>query len=145
MDEPKRKGLEALKESLILAAEDMQQAHRAATAMREDTSNDEAWRRSLETSMAVCYMRPFTKGAWKLPSKYVPNVEPNKAVHEGLHALRNKVYAHSDQASGRRATMTTKATNGDLVTIEYETAWLQFPLRKFTPSKRCATTVDTGF
>jgi hypothetical protein len=99
VDEAKRKGLEALKESLILAVEDMQQAHRAANALREDTSDDDALRRSLEAAMAVCYMRPFTRGAWQLPGKYVPKGQPHKDVHEILHALRDNVYAHLSSAT----------------------------------------------
>jgi hypothetical protein len=78
MDAKKRKGLEKLRESLLLAAEDMAQAMAAATALRTDTSDDEAWRRALETAMAVSYMRPFTRGAWTLPSKYVPKTSPEK-------------------------------------------------------------------
>jgi hypothetical protein len=124
--EAKRKGLEKLKESLILAAEDMQQASRAANALRTDTSDDEAWRRALETAMAVCYMRPLTTGAWKLPNKYVPEASPNRDLHVRLRDLRNEVYAHSDEASGRSASMQTTSTKGDIVSMEYRTAWLAF-------------------
>jgi hypothetical protein len=126
MDDAKRAGLEKLIESLLLAAEDMDQATAAATRLREDTSNDAAWRRALETAMAVSYMRPFTTGAWKLPGKYVPKAAPEKDLHRDLKDLRNRVYAHSDEASGRSASMTTKATSGDIVTIEYRSAWLAF-------------------
>ncbi len=80
MDEAKRKGLERLKESLILAAEDMDQAHAAANTLRTDTSDDPAWRRALETAMAVCYMRPFTSGAWQLPSKYLPKASDQRSI-----------------------------------------------------------------
>jgi hypothetical protein len=103
-------------------------AHAAATALREDTSADAAWRRSLETAIAVCYMRPFTKGAWTLPSKYMPESEPWRRLHERLRDLRNEVYAHSDTSSGRSASMTTKSTSGDLVTIEYRGGWQAFPV-----------------
>jgi hypothetical protein len=80
MDEAKRKGLEKLKESLILAAEDMDQATAAAVALRTDTSDDDAWTRALETAMAVSYMRPFTTGAWKLPGKYVPRARAREGA-----------------------------------------------------------------
>jgi len=93
MDEAKRKGLERLKESLILAAEDMDQATAAAVALRTDTSDDENWRRALETAIFVSYMRPFTRGAWKLPNKYEPKPGPAGELHRQLHDLRNKVYA----------------------------------------------------
>jgi hypothetical protein len=129
MDEAKRKGLERLKEGLILAAQDMADANAAANALRTDTSGDEAWRRALETAMAVSYMRPFTKGAWRLPGKYEPKGGDDwQGLHDALRDLRNKVYAHSDEASGRSGTMTTKATDGDMVTIEYRSGWLAFPV-----------------
>jgi hypothetical protein len=128
MDEAKRRGLERLRESLILAAEDMAQANVAAVALRTDTSDDEVWRRALETAMAVSYMRPFGTGAWQLPGKYLPKTFPSSEVHEGLKILRNKVYAHSEELSRRRAWMTMKATSGDVVTIEYHSSWLSFPV-----------------
>jgi hypothetical protein len=87
MDQKKREGLERLKESLILAAEDMDQAIAATTALRTDTSGDEAWRRALEAAIAVCYMRPFTKGAWTLPHKYVPRKPPGKDVHSATRSM----------------------------------------------------------
>jgi hypothetical protein len=73
--------LEKLKESLILAAEDMDQAAAAAETLRTDTSDDEAWRRALEAAMALCYMRPFTSGAWTLPGKYAPKTRAENELH----------------------------------------------------------------
>jgi hypothetical protein len=86
---------EKLRESLILAAEDMAQAKAAADAVRTETSDDESWRRALETAMAVVYMRPFTKGAWTLPTRFRPTSELGKELHQRLKDLRNEVYAHS--------------------------------------------------
>ena len=128
MDKVKRERLEKLKESLILAAEDMDQASAAAVALRTDTSDDDAWTRALETAMAVSYMRPFTKGAWRLPGKYVPRDRAQNELHRRLKDLRNRVYAHSDEASGRSASMKTRATSGDVVTISYGSAWWVFPV-----------------
>jgi hypothetical protein len=128
MDEAKRKGLEKLKESLMLAAEDMAQASAAAVALRADTSDDETWRRTLETAMAVCYMRPFTSGEWKLPGKYAPKAKAENQLHRRLDDLRNKVYAHSDEASSRRASMKTVATCAGIATISYGSAWWAFPV-----------------
>jgi hypothetical protein len=128
MDEAKRKGLEKLKESLILAAEDMDQATAAAVALRTDTSDDETWRRAPETAIAVCYMRPFTTGAWQLPGKYVPRANAENELHRRLDDLRDKVYAHSDQASGRSASMKTVVTSGGIATISYSSAWWAFPV-----------------
>jgi hypothetical protein len=73
--------LEKLKESLILAAEDMDQAAAAAETLRTDTSDDEAWRRALEAAMALCYVRPFTSGAWTLPGKYAPKTRAENELH----------------------------------------------------------------
>jgi hypothetical protein len=128
MDEAKRRGLEKLQESLILAAEDMDQATAAATGLHADTSKDAAWRRALETAMAVSYMRPFTDGAWRLPGKYVPKSSPARDIHRGLKDLRNKVYAHSDQESGRSAYMKTTGTSGDVISMEYGSEWQAFPV-----------------
>jgi urocanate hydratase len=128
MEEAKRKGLEKLKESLILAAEDMDQAFAAAVALRTDTSDDETWRRALETAIAVSYMRPFTSGAWKLPGKYVPKGQAENELHRRLDDLRDKVYAHSDESSGRSASMKTVVTSGGISTISYGSAWWAFPV-----------------
>jgi urocanate hydratase len=128
MEEAKRKGIEKLKESLILAAEDMDQATAAAAALRTDTSADEAWRRALETAIAVSYMRPFTTGAWKLLGKYVPKTAAENELHQRLDHLRDKVYAHSDKASGRSASMKTQATSEGIATISYGSAWWAFPV-----------------
>jgi hypothetical protein len=79
--EGQAQGLERLNESLILAAEDMDQATAAAVALRTDTSDDENWRRALETAIAVSYMRPFTTGARQLPNKYVPRARVASELH----------------------------------------------------------------
>ena len=134
MDKAKRDGLEKLKEGLLLAAEDMEQAHRAATALREDTSTDEAWRRALETAMAVAYMRPFTKGGWTLPAKFRPTSQLGRDLHRDLKDLRNKVYAHSDLTSGRAGSIKTMGTSGDVVSMEYRMAWQG--LRRREPPRR---------
>ena len=128
MDDAKLIGLEKLKESLILAAEDMDQTTAAAVALRSDTSDDENWRRALETAIAVSYMRPFTTGAWKLPNKYVPRARGPKELHTRLNDLRNKVYAHSDKASGRSASMKTVTTSAGIETISYGSSWWAFPI-----------------
>jgi len=45
-----------------------------------------------------------------------------------LEDLRNKVYAHSDEASGRSASMKTQATSEGVATISYGSAWWVFPV-----------------
>ena len=77
--------------------------------------------------MAVCYLRPFTTGEWQLPGKYAPlKGSPWRDLHDELRVLRNKVYAHSEKASGRSASMRTTSTSGDVVSMEYQTGWLAF-------------------
>jgi hypothetical protein len=87
---------------------------------------DDAWTRALETAMAVSYMRPFTTGAWKLPNRYVPKAGAAGELHRALHELRNKVYAHSDKESGRRASTKTVVTSGDIATISRGSSWWAF-------------------
>jgi hypothetical protein len=73
-------------------------------------------------------MRPFTKGAWTLPAKFEPTSELGKELHERLKDLRNQVYAHSDTASGRSASIeVTSRTTGDNFAMTYRSAWLAFP------------------
>lgn len=125
MHKTEREKREHLLESLILAAEDMDQALIAAATLRTDTSQDEAWRRSLEAAMAVCYARPFTTGAWRLGARYAPKTSPWQDLHRALLALRKKLYAHSDVASGRSARIVVDA-NGN--PIAYGSNWLAFDL-----------------
>jgi hypothetical protein len=54
--------VDELKESLILAAEDMDQAIAAAVALRTDTSDDKNWRRALETAVACVLYASFHHG-----------------------------------------------------------------------------------
>jgi len=72
--ESERNRLRKLQTVLILAARDiMDQATAAAAALQADKSTNEAYRRALETAMAVCYMRAFTKSSlMTLPAEYVP-------------------------------------------------------------------------
>jgi hypothetical protein len=128
MEMAKRRGLETLQEKLLLAVEDMEQANAAATALRADRSDDEAWRRALETAMAVAYMRPFTSGAWKLPARYEPKAGNEGVLHTRLRKLRNEVYAHSDRRSGRSADMSASLRTGNDVLIRYRTGWEAFPV-----------------
>ena len=129
MHESERNRLRKLKEVLILAGKDMDQAHAAATALRVDLSDDESFRRALETAMAVCYMRPFTRSSlMTLPNEYVPTTWPDADLHAGLKNLRNEVYAHTDKDSGRTASMKAMGKSGDTVTLEWREEWLAFPI-----------------
>ncbi len=140
MDEARRKGLERLKESLILAAEDMDQATAAAGALLTDTGDDDAWTRALETAMAVCYMRPFISGAWQLPGKYVPRARAENELHRRLDHFRDKVYAHSDKESGRSASMKTVATSAGIETSVTARHGGRFTLKISPPFRSCVMT-----
>jgi hypothetical protein len=73
-------------------------------------------------------MRPFTRGAWRLPGKYAPKAKAENELHRRLEVLRKKVYAHSDKANGRTASMKTVATSKGIATISYGSAWWAFPV-----------------
>ena len=89
---------EKLKTVLPLAARDMEQAAAAARALYEDEREDEAFRRALETAMAVCYMRPFTRSTWlTLPQEYIAKRgSVDLGFHMALHDLRDQTHAHTD-------------------------------------------------
>ena len=71
-------------------------------------------------AIAVAYMRPFTGQApGRLPDEYVPNGEPDARYHAELKDLRHKVYAHTDQASGRSTSVRAATKEGDVVTVEW--------------------------
>jgi hypothetical protein len=117
-------------EALLLAAQDMDDAAAAGRALYEDTSDDENFRRSLETGMAVSYMRAFTSSDKRLPNEYVPDHGHDADVHAVLKDLRDKLYAHTDKEGGRTATLRTTAESGDVVSLEYKIGWLAFPVEE---------------
>src|SRR5688572_12411444 len=97
--------------ALLLAASDMDQAAAAARALED--AEDGPLARALETAMAVCYMRAFTKSSLgTLPKEFVPT-EPGEAErHASLKRLRDQFYAHTDMASGRQAQVTVEGVEG---------------------------------
>jgi hypothetical protein len=97
MDDSERRRLRKLLPALVLAAQDMDQAGAAARALRDDEFSALQVARVLETGMAVCYLRPFTKGNPVVLSEYEPTEGPDAALHEELHRLRRKRLARTEQ------------------------------------------------
>jgi hypothetical protein len=52
---------------------------------------------------------------------------PNTPEHTELKRLRDKVYAHTDEASGRKVSLKLATREGDVVTVEWREEWLPFP------------------
>jgi hypothetical protein len=128
MHQSERNRLEKVKKVLILAAADMDQAIAAARELRNTASDDQAYRRMLETAMALCYMRPYTPSSLlTLPAEYIPTGSVDAGYHGALDNLRDQTYAHTDKRGGRNATMRTTGEHGDIVSLEYREEWLAFP------------------
>ena len=77
------------------AAADMRQASMAARTLTSEHVNEDLCR-ALETAIAVCYARPFTRDSdrKRLDDKWAPEETP--LLHKALLALRHQVYAHTD-------------------------------------------------
>ena len=126
MNADRRRKLEKDVRRLILAASDMDQAAAAATALQSES--DGALARALETAMVVCYLRPFTKSDLQLGRDYVPGSGEDASAHAELERLRHKVYAHTDNASGRRAEIdVTPPDAADVVRVVWKEEWLPYP------------------
>jgi hypothetical protein len=119
----------------LLAAEDMEQAAASARALG-DGANDVHLTRALETALAVSYARAFTQGSLlRLDRADYRPCDPTLAdLHDELIRLRDKVYAHTDKASGRSTTVTTttsigRRAEGDTeitIEMEYREEWPPF-------------------
>lgn len=126
MHESERNRLVKRQTALLLAASDMDQAAAAARALQ--TEADGVLARALETAIAVAYMRPFTgQPPGRLPDEYFPNTSPDAEIHGELKRLRDKVYAHTDAASGRSTSLKTATREGDIVAVEWREQWLPLP------------------
>ena len=112
--------------ALLLAASDMDQAAAAARALQDAT--DWALARALETAMAVCYMRAFTKSSLgTLPDEFLPGEPGDAERHASLMRLRDKFYAHTDVASGRQAQVTIEGVEGTTMNLMAREQWLPLP------------------
>jgi hypothetical protein len=126
MHESERNRLIKRQTALLLAASDMDQAAAAARALQ--TEADGVLARALETAIAVAYMRPFTgRPPGRLPDEYFPSTSPDSERHAELKTLRNKVYAHTDAASGRSTSLKAATRDGDVVSVEWREQWVPIP------------------
>jgi len=83
-----------------LAESDMEQVGAAAVALQ-----DAGWgalARALETAVAVCYARPFTRGTNLSRTKWAPREPDARRLHFRLLDLRRKLYAHTDPDTDAR-------------------------------------------
>jgi hypothetical protein len=72
-------------------------------------------------------MRAFIQSSlMTLPAEFVPAGEPDGRYHAELKALRDKVYAHTDKAGGRSASINIETVEDGIVTLAYRDAWLPF-------------------
>jgi hypothetical protein len=122
--------LEKQKLSLHLAASDMDQTAAAAEAL--DAENDDEkvnLMRALETAIAACYARPFTKGSMVVRLNASKWVSPghDRELHDTLMQMRHQVYAHTDAASGRSAGSSQATTSKGVLTVTYSEGWWAFP------------------
>jgi hypothetical protein len=124
--ESERNWLLKLQRVLLLVASDIDQAEAAARALA--TQSEGVLARALETVMAVCYMRAFTTSSlMKLPPAYLPSTPSDLELHNGLEELRNKVYAHTDKASGRTASIEITGVSGEVTSAAWREEWMPFP------------------
>jgi hypothetical protein len=82
----------------MLAAQDMEDARDAADRLQAAPRV-----RPLETALAVCYARPWTKSSiGQLGEQWLPEDGEGLKRHRDLIRLRNKLYAHTDDDLGAR-------------------------------------------
>jgi hypothetical protein len=132
-------GLQKKALSLYLAASDMEQAIAAAEALDAESENLELMR-ALETAIAACYARPFTKGSMvdRLKASKWVSAGADRQLHDALMELRNQVYAHTDVSSGRKASTEQVTLSDGTVTTTYSEGWWAFPREWIPPLvKQC--------
>ena len=82
--------------------------------------------------MAVCYMRPFAGGDFGLPPDRIRTGAPDAYRHATRKRLRDKIYAHTDKASGREASVEITIER-EIVTLGRREQWPPVP-RELLPS-----------
>lgn len=134
MDDPVKR-----KRVLLLAAIDMEQTIEAARAIGREAEREAAGQesnvqfvRALETAVAVCYWRPFTKGRGGIgrldPVKDGPSEESGLGdLHRALKTMRNRSYAHTDKRSGRDADVKDHVTETGVTGGVFDERWWGFP------------------
>jgi hypothetical protein len=94
---------------LLLAVDDMAEAIISGRHLRE--TDDPHLMQIFGTAMAVAYARPFTQTRWGQVvrlgmAEYEPSDPLLAKLHQTIIDFRNKVYAHTDERSGRTAEIT---------------------------------------
>jgi hypothetical protein len=125
MDKSVRNKLVKDQRALLLGASDMTQAITAARALRNEDERS-TMARVLETAMVVSFMRPFT-GSLRLPESYGQPGPEDAQFFDDIKALRDKVYAHTDESTGRQAGPVTIAPEGQVVNLSWDEAWTPLP------------------
>lgn len=111
---------------LVLAAADIRQVVAAAERLGELEPTDVNFVRALETAIAVCYWRPFSRNnaIGPLPTQWEPETADGLKVHRRLEHLRDKVGAHTDPAGGRKAQANLLLNaEGELVDVGIAEEW----------------------
>jgi hypothetical protein len=95
----------------------MEQAEAAARALEAETENLPLMR-ALETAIAVCDARAFTKTTLgTLSPQYVPVTPPDSDLHAWFRDRRDKEYAHTDKKGSRIASVEGGRLDGNVVTV----------------------------
>lgn len=112
--------------ALLLASSDMTQAIAAARALQ--TEEDGTLSRVFETAMVISFMRPFT-GSLKMPPGFyeLPPGSHEERLYAEVKALRDKVYAHTDEGTGRQAGPIQIQSGTEMVNLSWNEAWAPLP------------------
>jgi hypothetical protein len=131
------------KRVLLLAAIDMEQTIEVARAIEREGDREAAGEdvnvqfvRALEAALAVCYWRPFTRssiGQLDPVEDGPPEASGLGDLHRALKTMRDKAYAHTDEASGRDAGVKEHVTETGVAGIAFTEGWWAFP-REWLPS-----------
>jgi hypothetical protein len=141
MQESERKRLEKEIETLLHGADDMIEASVAASWFRGVDDNP-LRARVLLTGMAIAYARIFARNAdYKLDrATYRPTDTGLGELHDRLIWWRNKLYAHTDKASRRTASIRPRTATGSRIIewnrVDFPRAWLVEALAMFDVQRK---------
>jgi hypothetical protein len=116
---------------------------RAACDMLDEETEDRHRARALEAAIAVCYARAFTQSTLRRLDAHVfaPTLGTSHlTVHDMLLALRHKVYAHTDEDSGRSIERLTIDFQGDIASVTHVERGTPSTATCSIRSASCATT-----
>jgi hypothetical protein len=111
--------------ALMLAASDLTQLVAAAKALAVEQDGDLS--RALESALVVSFMRPLG-GEIRIPvdllceDPWAPT-EDEVGLFTEVKTLRDSVYAHTDQSSGRTISLSVEH-DGEIVRVAYREDWV---------------------